>query len=168
MGPKIALLLSGFSSDLSAVVCAVQLADRTGRRFYTLQAQDPGGVPTPSRGETTAGGRLLDGFRFVAEFAGVEGVQVTCHLLGAGSVEQVAEFLLANSITCLVVGDWSEGFRKNQEDWLNELRRSLREAPQRFYPDLLVIKAPILAEADLKRIVSQSRRLKKLVVSKKN
>ncbi len=168
MGTRIALLLSGFSSDLSAIVCAVQLADRTERRLYALQPQGVGGSPAPSMGGTTSESQKLDGFRFAAEFAGLVGVQVTCHLLGDGSVEQVAGFLLANSITCLVVGGWPEESRLDQEEWLGELRRQLREEPHRFYPDLLVIMAPTLAEADLERVVSQSRRLKQLAASKKN
>jgi hypothetical protein len=81
-------------------------------------------------------------------------------------VEQAAGFLLANSITCLVVGGWPEELCSAQEDWLGELRRRLHEAPQRFYPDLRVITAPLLAEADLERVVSQSRRLKQLAASK--
>ena len=112
--------------------------------------------------------QMLDGFRFVSEFAGLQGVQVTCHLLGDGSVEQVAGFLLANSVTCLVVGGWPEESREVQKKWLDELRRRLREEPHRFYPDLLVIMAPTLAEPDLESVVSQSRRLKQLAASKKN
>lgn len=159
MGLKIALLLSTFGSDLSASVCAVQLAGRTGRRLHVLQAQGPGGAATESQ--------LLDGFRFVTEFAGLEGVQATCHVLVDGSVEQVADFLLANSITCLVVGRWPEDLRESQDEWHKDLRRRLRAAPQRFYPDLLVIMAPQLAEADLERVVSQSRQLKQFAASKK-
>jgi len=168
MGTRIALLLSGFNSDLSAIVCAVQLADRTERRLYALQAQGSGSYPAPPVSGAPTESQVLDGFRFVSEFAGLEGVKVTCHLLGDGSVEQVAGFLLANSVTCLVVGGWPEESRSAQEEWLGELRRKLREEPHRFYPDLLVIMAPNLAEADLERVVSQSRRLKQLAASKKN
>jgi hypothetical protein len=167
MGTRIALLLGGYNSDLSAIVCAVQLADRTERRLYALQAQGPGASPAAPMGGAAKEGQGLDGFRFVSEFAGLEGVQVTCHLLSDGSVEQVAGFLLANSVTCLVVGGWPEELRQVQDEWLSELRRKLREEPHRFYPDLLVIMAPNMAETDLERIVSQSRRLKQLAASKK-
>lgn len=160
MGLKIALLLSTFSSDLSASVCAVQLAGRTGRRLYALQPQGPGGVASESQ--------MLEGFRFVTEFAGLEAVQVTCHVLVDGSVEQVGDFLLSNSITCLVVGRRPEEQLKPQDEWLRALRRRLREAPQRFYPDLLVIMAPLLTESDLERVVSQARHLKQFAASKKN
>jgi hypothetical protein len=161
MGTRIALLLNGFNSDLSAIVCAVQLADRTERRLYALQAQGSGSSAAPPVSGAPTESQVLDGFRFVSEFAGLEGVKVTCHLLGAG-------FLLANSVTCLVVGGWPEELRPAQDEWLGELRRQLREEPHRFYPDLLVIMAPNLAEADLERVVSQSRRLKQLAASKKN
>jgi hypothetical protein len=151
---------------LSVSVCAVQLAGRTESRLYALQAISPGAAPTPAGAGAVAESRQLDGFRFVAEFAGLEEVQVTCHLLGDGAVEQVSEFILANSITCLVVGVWPEESHPSQEEWLEELRRLLREAPQRFYPDLQVIKAPSLAEADLERVIRQSRRLKQLAANK--
>ncbi len=164
-GLRIALLLSGLPSDLSASVCAVQLAGRTERQLFALQAQSSS--RTTSTGPGIAEGQNLEGLRFISEFADLEGVQVTCHLLGDISVEQVAEFLLANSITCLVVGIWPREQQPSQKAWLDRLRLQLREAPQRFYPDLLVITAPRLAEADLKRVVSQSRRLKELAADKK-
>lgn len=152
-GPRIALLLSGQSSDLTASVSAVQLAGRTESRLFVLQ----------DRGTE---GEQLDGCRFVAEFAALEGVKADCHLLGDGSVPELADFIIANSVAWLVVGGWPKESRPGQDEWLGQLRARLREAPDRFCPELQVIVAPPLAEADLEMIISQSRRLSHMKAGK--
>lgn len=154
-GPRIALLLSGIPSDLTASVSAVQLAGRTEGRLFVLQS--------PS-----AEHESLDGYRFVSEFAALEGAKTTCQLLGEGSVTELADFLLANAVTWLVVGVWPEESRPEREEWLNRLRARLRQAPDRFCPELQIIVAPTLAEADLEKIIRQARRLNRLTTDKKN
>lgn len=152
-GPRIAVLLSGIPSDLTASVSAVQLAGRTESLLFVFQ-------------ERQAEGEQLDNCRFVAEFAALEGVKTNCHLLGEGSVAELAELLIANAITWLVVGSWTEESRPNQNEWLGQLRKRLHEAPDRFCPELQVIVAPPLAEGDLERIINQSRRLSHLATGK--
>lgn len=152
-GPRIALLLSGLPSDLTASVSAVQLAGRTESRLFVLQSRSTEGEP-------------LDGYRFVSEFAALEGVKTNCQLLTEGSVAELADFLLANSVTWLVVGSGPEESRPGRDEWLGQLRERLRQAPERFCPELQIIVAPTLAEADLERIISQSRRLSRLVAGK--
>lgn len=152
-GPRIALLLSGLTSDLTASVSAVQLAGRTESRLLVLQSLITEGEP-------------LDGYRFVTEFAALEGVKTNCQLLTEGSVAELADFLLANSVTWLVVGVWPEESKPEREAWLGKLRERLREAPERFCPELQIIVAPPLAEADLERIINQARRLNQLATGK--
>ena len=152
-GPRIALLLSGLPSDLTAGVSAVQLAGRTESRLFVLQNQG---------GE----GEQLDGCRFVTEFAALEEVRTNCHLLNEGTVTELADLLIANAITWLVVGVWPEESRPRQNEWLDQLRARLRESPDRFCPELQIIVAPPLAEGDLERIISQSRRLSHLAARK--
>jgi hypothetical protein len=153
-GPRIALLLSGVSSDLTASVSAVQLAGRTESRLFVLQSRK-------------VEGESLEGLNFVTEFATLEGVKTNCHLLVEGTVAELADFLLAHSVTWLVVGVWPEESRPEREAWLGLLRERLREAPERFCPELQIIVAAPLAEGDLERIISQSRRLSRLVAGKK-
>ncbi|NTV13976.1 MAG: hypothetical protein HGA96_08635 [Desulfobulbaceae bacterium] len=150
-GPRIALLLSGLASDLPAGVTAVQLAGRTESRLFVLQKQG---------GEA----EQLAGYRFVSEFAALEGVSSNCHLLGEGTVTELADLLSANAITWLVVGAWAEELRPRQNEWLDKLRAQLRASPDHFSSELQVIVAPPLAEGDLERIISQSRRLSNLAV----
>ena len=152
-GPRIALLLSRLPSDLPASVSAVQLAGRTESRLFVFQNREAEGEPH-------------DNFRFVAEFAALEGVKTNCHLLGEGTVAELADILIANSITWLVVGTWAKELQPSQDEWLGQLRQRLHEAPDRFCPELQVIVAPPLAEGDLERIISQSRRLSHLAARK--
>jgi len=152
-GPRIALLLSGLSSDLAASVSAVQLAGRTESRLFVFQNR-----------ETQA--EQLDNFRFVAEFAALEGVNTDCHLLGDGTVAELADLLIASSITWLVVGAGAVESRADQDEWQAQLRKRLHEAPDRFCPELQIIVAPTLAEGDLELIISQSRRLHHLAAGK--
>jgi hypothetical protein len=152
-GPRIALLLSGVPSDLTASVSAVQLAGRTESRLYVLQGRK-------------VEGEGLDGFSFVTEFATLEGVKTNCHLLVDGTVAELADFLLAHSVTWLVVGVWPEESRSERAEWLDQLRERLRQAPGRFCPELQIIVAPPLAESDLERIISQARRLSQLAAGK--
>lgn len=152
-GPRIALLLSGLPSDLTASVSAVQLAGRTESLLFVFQNCHPEGEPH-------------DNFRFVAEFAALEGVKSNFHLLGEGTVAELADLLIAHAITWLVVGAWAKESRPSQDEWLGQLREQLREAPGRFCPELQVIVAPPLAEGDLERIISQSRRLSLLAARK--
>jgi hypothetical protein len=139
-------LLSGVSSDLAASVAAVQLAGRTESLLYVLQGLGGGGAQQ-------------EGLLLVTEFAALEGVKVNCHLLAEGSLPELAEFLTAHAVTWLVVGGGPEGSSADREKWLDELRARLRAAPNRFCSELQVIVAPPLAEGDLKRIISQARRL---------
>lgn len=152
-GPRIALLLNDLSSDLAASVAAVQLTGRTESLLFVLQRRG-------------AGGGQEEGFLFVTEFAALEGVKVNCHLLAEGSVAELADFLTAHAVTWLVVGTGPEEAMAERERWLAELRERLRTAPDRFCPELQVIVAPPLAEGDLKRIISQARRLNRLAGGK--
>lgn len=152
-GPRIALLLSGQPSDLAASVSAVQLAGRTESRLFVFQNRE-------------AEGEQLDNFRFVAEFAALEGIRTNCHLLGEGTVAELVNILIVNSITWLVVGAWAQELRASQGEWLAQLRKRLHEAPERFCPELQIIVAPPLVEGDLERIISQSRRLSHLAAGK--
>ncbi|MBI5556916.1 MAG: hypothetical protein HY885_04710 [Deltaproteobacteria bacterium] len=157
--------MSNFSSDLSASVCAVQLAGRTESRLYALQCNRQGrwadSFPDEPAIKVTAS-EQLDSFRFVAEFGGVEGVPVTFHILAEATEQQVAGFLIANGITCLVVGGWPRDLRAAQEDWLGGLRVQCRVASRRFCADLQVIVAPLLKKRDLMRILAQSLRLSRI------
>jgi hypothetical protein len=146
-------LLSGVSSDLAASVAAVQLAGRTESLLYVLQAL---------RGD----GTQQEGLLLVTEFAALEGVKVDCHLLAEGSLVELADFLTAHAVTWLVVGGGSEESSADRDKWLDDLRARLRSAPDRFCPELQVIIAPALAEGDLKRIISQARRLNRLTQGK--
>ena len=148
-GPRIALLLSGLPSDLTASVSAVQVAGRTESRLFVIRA--PG-----------AAGEDLDSCRFVSEFATLEGVKTSCHLLANSSESDLVDFLLANSITWLVVGACPDESRPEQDKWLARLRDQLRAAPNRFCPELQIIVAQPLVEKDLARVISQSKRLSQL------
>lgn len=162
MGPRIALLLSGEPADLSASICAVQLAARSDSKLYALQdcledvhtnGAAPAAVPRPMAS------RFAGSFSFVVEFAGTEGVRVSCHQLNNRTIEQMLDFLIAHAITCLVVNK-SYGEDEERSARITDLQKRHTAAPRRFHSHLQVITAPPLEEMDIKQVIRQLRHLK--------
>lgn len=169
MKPGIALLLSGGPEDLTASICAVQLAARSDSKLYALQScfmakQDPATERVPE-GKPPKEDRFISSFSFVVEFSGIEGVQVSCHLLESEEIEQMVEFVTVHAISCLVV----TGGNTKQEDrktGLSELQKKYIAGLRQFHPDLQVITAPTWEEMDIKQVVRQFRRLDRLAPGK--
>lgn len=161
--------MNGFHSDLSASISAVQLAGRAEGRLYVIRTQFVGGWRSAERtaDDKSPKDESLNDFVFVAEFAELEGVQASCHLVDEDSIEQLADFIISNSITWLVIGTWPDKQRAKQNELLGELQKKLQAAPNRFQKDLQIIKAPTLQDKDVNRVMSQSRLLKKISTQKK-
>jgi len=149
--PGIALLLTGSEADLSTAICAVQLAARSGSDLFAVRDC------VLVAGDAAAGrqGGYSDCFGFVVEFAGGEGVPVSCHLMEEETGEQMAAFLLAHGITCLVIGK-DDAAHGRESAWLQGILERLAGEGR---DDLRLVMAPELDEAEMRRAVRQFRRV---------
>jgi len=148
MKPGIMLLLCGGEADLSTTICAVQFAARSDGKLYAVRHC------LPAADGEAAGGSYTDGFGFVVEFAGSEGVRASCHLMEDNSIAEMAAFLRAHSITCMVVGK-DDDEHGPQSGWLAEVRQEMRRDSQ---AEPRIIVAPLLEEMDMRQVVRQFRR----------
>lgn len=160
MGPRIAILLSGFPSDLPVGFSAVQLAARTESKLYALQDSELIGLRHCDMNSVcdathTGAYSLQESFRVVGELADVEGVPVSYHVLEGGSVNDLGGFLIDHSISCLVIYAAPKKDPVARIAWIEELQMRLNASPRWFHGTLQVIVAPSWDEKDMQEAISR-------------
>jgi hypothetical protein len=132
MQAGIALLLTGASADLSAIVHAVELARRTtGILHAVYRAERKAERKRASAQETQEHPVSL-----ATRLGNQAGVGIHPHILERLSGEPLIRFLCAQRIFCLVLGvnDRKEFERKNA--WVNLLRKQLQTDKNWYLPAL--------------------------------
>lgn len=146
LGLRIAILLSGFPSDLPVSLCAVQLATRTESTLYALEDSDLLGIchcdATLRDITTVSADTLLENFNFFRKLAAAAKIPVSYHKLKNGTNHPLSDFLIDHAISCLVVYADQKNFPVELIAWINKLQKRLDDSPNWFSGTLQIIVAP--------------------------
>jgi len=132
MEAGIALLLTGASVDLSAIIHAVALARRTTGILHTVCKADQ----TADRKRSAARETQEQFVSLATRLGNQEGVKIHTHILERLTGKPLIRFLCAHRIFCLVLGvNDRKGFERKTV-WVNLLRKQLQSSENWYLPDL--------------------------------
>lgn len=138
MAIGIALLLSGSSGDLSAIIHAIELAKRTTGLVHAVFINDGPAEERKAKGE---GAEKYDTrltreqlITLATRLSDVENVNIHLHVLESLAEAMLVRFLCAYKIFCLILGVDDQPSLEHRRVWIDRLRQRLKGERDWYLP----------------------------------
>ncbi len=160
MGKRVALLSEGRNSDLYAGFCAVKLARRTEARLYSLLIMPEHTGPR----EGVAMGERWNEFspsaflQLVGGLCELEKVNGSYHLIERSPEENLVEFIVAQKISCLIVGTVNDEDHDRKRDWLSGIVNRVCSHSKWYFGELTVFFARPWSDERFQKVLRQINR----------
>lgn len=154
MSQKIALLITGCYADLYASLQALQVAGRTDARIHVLQMTEQR-LECPDTSNKMQPDEITDLIGLIAWLGEVERIDISFHIFGKETEEELVEFLRNNDITCLVAGAHDKLSLHKKNKWLQSLREQLGSDRLWFHRSFQVLVTLPWDDAPFNRVLQQ-------------